>query len=253
LEEKYAAFRLTRLSPSNKLIYPYKKDLLRKTRVLTPWIITVISAAAVVLLALFLWPDSKETLSPSLAKTETVIPETRNPKPETKQPASDTPQLASNTRNPKPKTRHTKTVIPVNLKPDTVEIPKRETVPMNYLSHKSALAGPRIPDPQTTRVLLASSFPSALIEPATSEDALTLPQYALQLFREKILGEDPKLVRRTRFSVWEVAGAGVNKINDIANTDMKLNREYDAKGDLLAVSFNSRLLDVESPIRAQEK
>jgi len=83
------------------------------------------------------------------------------------------------------------------------------------------------------------------------DDAMTVPQYALQLFREKILGQDVKQVKKTRFSMWEVAGAGVNKINSIAGTQMKLNREYDSKGDLLAVSFNSRLLDVEAPVRAR--
>jgi hypothetical protein len=81
--------------------------------------------------------------------------------------------------------------------------------------------------------------------------ALTIPQYALQLFRERILGEDRQLVKRTRFSMWEVAGAGVNKINDLTGTKMKLNREYDSKGDILAVSFNSRLIDVESPVKTQ--
>jgi hypothetical protein len=122
---------------------------------------------------------------------------------------------------------------------------------MDRLSHKSVLAGPRIPDPQRTKILYASNYPSSISNPVAADDALTIPQYALQLFRQRILGEDLKLVRRTRFSMWEVAGAGVNKINDLAGTRMKLNREYDSKGDILAVAFNSRLIDVESPVKGQ--
>jgi hypothetical protein len=83
------------------------------------------------------------------------------------------------------------------------------------------------------------------------EDVLTLPQLALQLFRSKVLGQDPGLVKKTRFSMWEVAGAGVDKINALAGTDMKLGREYDDNGQILAVSFNSRLLDVAAPVRGQ--
>jgi len=123
---------------------------------------------------------------------------------------------------------------------------------MKSLTRKYPLSGPRIPDPMRTKVLYASNYPSAAFQTMPLEDALTVPQYALQLFREKILGQDPKQVRETRFSMWEVAGAGVNKINFLAGTQMKLNREYDLEGDIVAVSFNSRLLDVEAPIRAQE-
>jgi hypothetical protein len=87
--------------------------------------------------------------------------------------------------------------------------------------------------------------------PIAAEDALTVPQYALRMFRERILGEDRNVVRRTRFSFWEVAGAGVSKINDMVGTKMKLNREYDSQGDIMAVSFNSRLFDIESPVKGQ--
>jgi hypothetical protein len=133
----------------------------------------------------------------------------------------------------------------------TKESPVRESSPMTRITHKSTISGPRIPDPQSVRMLYASNFTLPGERPLTTDDALTLPQYALQLFREKVLGEERTLVRRTRFSLWEVAGAGVDKINSLAGTKMKLNREYDAKGDLLAVSFNSRLIDVESPVRSQ--
>lgn len=258
LKENYSAFLLTRLNAADQILFPYKKDLLKKTRVLAPWIITAISSAAVVLLAWFLWPDSKETLSPPVAQTETVNPDIQKPVPGTQSTASDMPQVASNeqnrifgVRNRKPDDRNPKPGSRFEPQPGKTESMPREFVPMNRISRQSSGTGPRIPDPQSTKLLFASNYPAYLPEPSYAEDALTIPQFALQLFRERILGEDRAVVRRTRFSLWEVAGAGVNKINDFAGTRMELNREYDTNGDIQAVSFNSRFFEVETPIKGQ--
>ncbi len=250
LEREYAAFQLTRLNQSDSAIYPNKRDLRKKVVVFSPWIITAISSAAVVLLAWFLWPDPPETITQPLAKIEQ--PSTRSPQPATSSPQATTNRRPPITSNLLASNRKPSAASPVKSKSANEESIQREIVPLKSISRKSVVAGPRIPDPLSTKMLFASSYPSALIDPVTPEDALTLPQYALQLFREKILGEDRILVRRTRFSMWEVAGVGVNKINDLAGTKMKINREYDSKGDILAVSFNSRLIDVESPIKGQE-
>ena len=251
LEKEYAAFQLTRLNPSDAVIYPYKKDLRKKTVVFSPWLITAISSAAVIFLVWILRPNPSDTVTPPLAKTEQ--PAIRNLQPATSnlQPATRNPQLIAANRKPITRNSRSKNSISGNSKPVTIENPVREPVLMDRLSHKSVSAGPRIPDPQRTKILYASNYPSSISNPVAAGDALTIPQYALQLFRQRILGEDIKLVRRTRFSMWEVAGAGVSKINDLAGTRMKLNREYDSKGDILAVSFNSRLIDVESHVGGQ--
>ena len=104
------------------------------------------------------------------------------------------------------------------------------------------------PDPGKSPVLFASLFPLTE-EPVYQDDYLSLPQLALKLFRERVLGQDPKIVEQTRFSMWEVAGAGVDRLNQLAGTDMKLEREYDPDGQLMAISFNSRLFDLEAPVR----
>jgi len=250
LRGNYAAFRHTRLNPADKVIYPYKKELTKKTVIFSPWLITAISSAAIIMLVWFLWPRNQEKATSGLAKIETSP--TINPQPATSslQPAtSSRPVLAANlqrtTNNPKRTAG-----IAVKSKPVVEESLQREIVPMQSLSHRSMMAGPRIPDPQNIKLLYASHNPAAS-DSGPAEKILTVPQYALQMFRERILGQDRKLVRKTRFSMWEVAGAGVDKINTLAGTKMKLNRQYDSKGDLLAVSFNSRLVDVESPVRAR--
>jgi hypothetical protein len=249
LRGTYTAFRFTRLNPSDSVIYPDKKELRKKIVTFSPWLITAISSAAVVLLVWFLWPHTQEQITPGLAKIEkpaavNLQPATVNLKPTTDNRQRTTSNLLTSNHKPA-------TIIPANMKPVTPDSSLREIIPMNSLSHKSAMAGPRIPDPQSTKILFASNYPSAMDNPVTAEEALTLPQYALQLFREKILGQDRKQVRRTRFSMWEVAGAGVDKINTLAGTKMKLSRNYDSKGDILAVSFNSRLIAIESPVKGQ--
>jgi hypothetical protein len=245
LGENFAAFQATRLNPAIEVVFPEKKNLYKKTRTLAPWIITAVSSAAVILLAWFLWPETSEKVSPPIAKIE-------QPVKNTPQPAITNQSQVVASQNPGFNKIKADKVVPKAKKPDSINIYQRETTPIEMLSHKSVVAGPRIPDPQRTRILFASSFIPALINRTPEEDAMTVPQYAMQIFREKILGEDRSIVRKTRFSIWEVAGAGVNKINSLAGTDMKLNREYDTKGDILAVSFNSKLFDVEAPIRGQE-
>jgi len=245
----YTAFCKTRLNPVDAVVFPDKGSLRKKTVFLSPWIITAISSAAVLFLVWFLWPHQQETDGPVVAKVEqpaaVVQSETREPKLETRDSKPETREAKPETRNPRRETR--------NPEPMTNQVQpvQRETMIMNPLASKAALAGPRIPDEYDIKLLYASNVRIPVIIPAQQEDALTIPQFALRLFREKILGQDRQQVKETQFSLWEVAGAGVNKFNSLAGTNMKLNREYDSKGDILAVSFNSRLLDVESPVRGQ--
>ncbi len=242
LDKNYTAFRLTRLDPADKVIYPFKKDLIKKTRTLTPWIITAVSAAAIVVLALLLWPvdDQSAVGSTQLAENrklanEVVIPAQAKPE-------AGTPSLTTALTNAGTPSHTTKSI---------AATPNREDIKMNSLSRRTSIAGPKIPEPQSTKLLYASNYLPVMKSSSGSENILTLPQYALQLFREKILGEDRQQVKKTRFTMWEVAGAGVNGINSLAGTKMKLDREYDSKGDILAVSFNSKLFDVEAPVRGQ--
>ena len=228
LEKNYTSFRLTRLDPADKVIYPFKKDLIKKTRTLTPWIITAVSAAAILVFALLVWPTEEESAAGSQQLAATSMPAKEVVIPAQAKPEAGTPSLTTESA------KSTST---------------REAMPMNRLTHRTSIIGPKIPEPQSTKLLYASNYQPVIKIPAASENILTLPQYALQLFREKILGEDRQLVRKTRFSMWEVAGAGVNGINSLAGTKMKLDREYDTDGTILAVSFNSKLVDVESPIR----
>jgi len=249
LTSLYGKFLKTRLKPE-PVIFEHKTELLHKTRTLIPWMITAISSAAIIILGLLLWPrenePSKELISKTPGASENVIALPEEKTIPSEKPAAPAIQMAS-------------------VVPDTHQIigtpetsgaetpnqnPQREFVPMNSLGHKMPdMFQVSIPDPGSNPVIFASAFLRSVESAIPEETYLTIPQYALQLFREKILGEERSFVKRTRFSLWEVAGAGISGINKIAGTDMRLDREYGSNGQVMAVSFNSRLVDFETPVK----
>ena len=249
LRQQFSDFLKTRLVVPDQVVYPDKSELKRKIRLLTPWMITAISAAAVLVLALLLWPGPPTNTIPELAATGSgiSIPATDVAK-DNNPPAVQAPveELPGQTR-----IAGLKTTVKSSGEPALAnQQSPRDSVSPTALRPR-VLQGPRIPEPNTTRTLYASNQikPADISLPA--EEVLTLTQYAFRLFREKILGQDPDLVRKTRFSLWEVAGAGVNGINSLAGTNMKLDRTYDPSADRMTLSFNSRLFDVETPVQGQ--
>lgn len=254
LGASFAAFLKTRLVPAAGIRYPGKRMLEHRTIRLTPWLVTAISSAAVVVLVLLLWPRQQENTGLANRAAE---PAGKTVPAVTGQPSATTPALlADNARpagnNSTGKQGHKQGNPSGSGTSSTDKNPvARENAPMQPLTGKAFLSGTRIPEPQSTRLLYASAHTPVLKSLPRTDQQLSVPQVALKLFRAKVLGEEVATVKKTRFSLWEVVGAGVKGINNLAGTDMKLNREYDKKGDLLAVSFNSRLFEVESPVRGQ--
>ncbi|MFH0761512.1 MAG: hypothetical protein V2A67_08420 [Bacteroidota bacterium] len=242
LRRKFDAYCSTRLN-QEIIPYPDKNELKHKIRVLTPWILTAVCSAAILVLALILWPRTGENIV-NVADT--------NIKPAVQQPQrvevpvvreSDAPaQLIAAVERKK---------VPATEKGDlqAADSPVREFIPMNALIPVFSTFRISIPDPLKTPVLFASIYPKPYISTLPDEEYLSIPQYALQIFREKVLGQDPMLVKKTRFSVWEVAGAGISRINEMTGSEMKFDRAYDTNGQVMAVSFSSRLVDLETPVR----
>lgn len=242
LGRKYAAYCSTRLQPET-ISYPDARGLKHKTLSLTPWIVTALSTAAIVVLALILWPRTEENINNVAFTTGTPsVPEKQQTEvPVIHESAAPVQQIAAVERIKVP------AVEPVDQQPaDSLH---REFVPMNALTPVSSSFLLSIPDPTKMPVLFASIFPQPYISTLPDEEYLSLPQYALQIFREKVLGQDPMLVKKTRFSVWEIAGAGISRINDMTGSEMRLDRAYDTNGQVMAVSFSSRLVDLETPVR----
>lgn len=228
----YESLLRTRLEPDLSIRFPHSNHLKKKRVLLPPVVYPILSIAALLIIAFFVF-------SPLSEKGSDAIP------------------MASDTT--------------------------REIIFLNKLAHPSqfdriARAEPRkllIPpsqikeaEPEREEVFLelADRLPvssvSSLSENPNSDFALVqrLPSYtdpqsyqsllafSGEMIRERILGQDPELVKRTRFSFWELADAGLEKLSSIFSLPVDLNRKYNKEGELVSVAFDSRLVAFSTPI-----
>ena len=69
-------------------------------------------------------------------------------------------------------------------------------------------------------------------------------------FRERFLGEkDPA---GTPLKGYEIAGAGINGINKLLGWEMDLNARKEKTGEVNALTFNSRLIKIQTPVNRAE-
>ncbi|MFO7617908.1 MAG: hypothetical protein R6V75_11730 [Bacteroidales bacterium] len=251
LAGQYAAYLQTRLAADSAVRYPDHAQLKRKTRALGNWWVSIASIAAVLVLALFLWPQRGEEAG-SLATTGDAPLETniQGEAPISEPPVSQEPSVSLASLTPIPAKALKKTAPRTETIKETNPV-EREVNRIEPLTAKVPLPGSTIPNPLSSPVLYASAAtPQA---PAANQDEyLTVPQLALNFFRERVLGQDPELVKQTRFTIWEVADAGINRIGSLVGSSAELNRQYGQDGDLVAISFNSRLVGVETPVRSKK-
>lgn len=92
---------------------------------------------------------------------------------------------------------------------------------------------------------------TAYVRPSVNETQpiqyLTLQEYAKLKLSNIVLGEE----RKANLTIWNVASAGVERINTLAGTDMKLEPSYDEEGSVKALSFNSKLLSFTTPVNQE--
>lgn len=79
----------------------------------------------------------------------------------------------------------------------------------------------------------------------------TLLAYSGNVLRERILGQDADFVKKTQFSFWELADAGIDKVSNLLSLPVDLNREYNDDGKLESVAFDSRLVAFSTPINGR--
>lgn len=78
---------------------------------------------------------------------------------------------------------------------------------------------------------------------------VTLEQYSTRLFRKRILKEDPPADDNRKFSVWDLADAGIKGIKNIFGGNMELNKEYDEDGNVAYLAFDSRAISFSTQMR----
>jgi hypothetical protein len=76
-------------------------------------------------------------------------------------------------------------------------------------------------------------------------------RFVTKFFREKILHE--KVARETPLKGYEIAEAGVAGLNLLFGWEMALNEKNDENGELTSVSFSSKILKFNAPVKKTEK
>jgi len=227
LKRKLHLFTRTRLVPDASVFYPGRARLKKKRRLVSAWIYPL-AAAVVTGLAFWLWPGkTPEVNHPhylQMAVKESLLDLNKND---------------------------------ITLKNSTIQLPaapgfmipgkeNRNIQPMAYLPRKSLHHLPvTVRQSDESGVMLAET---RLISKA-DDTYETLYELALRLFRERILGEPAELVKKQQFTLWEVADVGVQKLNNLMDTGIDIEREYNSTGNLKKVNFNSRLLALSLPHR----
>lgn len=78
---------------------------------------------------------------------------------------------------------------------------------------------------------------------------LTIRQLAIREFKSEILLEKEENINPDKFSVWDMADAGVKGVNKLVGWNMKLNKIYDEKGNITALAFNSGTLAFNTSLK----
>ncbi|MBA7530332.1 hypothetical protein ES705_22535 [subsurface metagenome] len=78
---------------------------------------------------------------------------------------------------------------------------------------------------------------------------LTIRQLAIREFKSEILLEEEDKINPDKFSVWDMADAGVKGVNKLVGWNMKLNKIYDEKDNITALAFNSGILAFNTSLK----
>ncbi len=236
LAAAYERFALTKITPEIDHGYEQKEQLKKRVVALPAFIISAVStAAALILVWMLIGPlnNRNEDLQFVQDSSRQVIYLNKIIHPAAYEKiAMAEPKAQIQQSIPLP----IQSIDQVNER-ELVQIAPLSTVPIREVIQ---------PDP-----LVSTAYSIAYRDLPYGNDSeyQSLGEFAGDVIRQRILGQDAELVERTRFSVWELADVGVEKVADFLNLSADINREYDEEGQLVEVAFDSRLLAFQAPIR----
>lgn len=71
---------------------------------------------------------------------------------------------------------------------------------------------------------------------------LSLKQKAVKTFKKEILQEEESKINHNKFTLWDIADAGIRGVNEIIGWNMKFDKKYNDEGELTALAFNSNTI-----------
>ena len=227
----YDRFKETTLTPDTGIVYSQKANLQKKGRIISLNVYRLVSAAAILILALLVF-------SP------------REPIQEVLELAKDSSRQVIYLDKLSHPSRFEK-IAQVNLvrSPATQEKAVLES-PVNSLEALAPLG--KLPVKMLKSFALVPdqsfAFNYAKIPDPETEEYQTLMAFTGEMIREKILGQDPALVKKTIFSFWELADASIDKVANFLALPVDLDRQYNEEGKVVSIDFNSRLVAFSAPI-----
>ena len=239
-----AMYLSTRLKPEEEVVFENRADLKKKAVLIPRWVYGAVSAAAIFVLGWIVFTPRAGNIEPGLAADSSrqyiYIDKISHP--------SKFEKIASNNTGP--------AIIKRPLEADAQNLPA-ETWPDDEINARDSRIMAALPPGKPVMVenssikdAPASSYFVFRSIPSVEDDEYqTLVAFTGDFLRKQLLNQDPELVKKSRFTLWELADAGLQKISDIFGTGANIEREYDEEGELMAVSFESSLVGFNTPVR----
>ncbi len=247
-EKTLNTFLATKSSPDESIHYEQKAELKKKVVLIPRWIYGAVSAAAILVLGWIIFsPFGDKTDIPQMAdeKNREIIYIDKLAHP------GKYDRIASLDTKIKHLSNSSVTFLDnqagLSDKGLSGDNPiERESYVMLALGSQKPITIHTVPSemPPSSSVFAFRSIPSV-----EEDEYQTFFAFSGDLIRKQILKQDPALVEKSRFSLWELADAGLEKLSNIFGTNADIEREYSESGDLLAVSFESALIGFNTPIR----
>jgi hypothetical protein len=99
-----------------------------------------------------------------------------------------------------------------------------------------------------TNTLVTSNL--KLILPAFDDERSKLSKFIARIFREKILKENYS--KDSPLKAYEIAEAGVAGLNKLLGWEMALEEKKNVNGEMISVSFSSKILKFNAPVKNTE-
>ena len=252
-QKAYGIFQLTKMSPDKSIIYPDKKLLKHTESKLFSKRLAIISVAATILIlvAIYLFvPQERNNVNNQMVaeSSETLEEESKSEKLD---------QIQVNNNIEKEKSinhlgKDNKNILSeVKIEEKSLINNKKEKLKdnNNFRNDIARLSPKEVTynfKPLNNEMLLAKvSIPEIIIEKEPKEEYHTVKTFLASAFNKRVLNKEDK----DRIELFDIAQAGVEGINKLTGSNMKLERKLDGKGNPKKTEFNSRLIAFSAPVK----
>ena len=181
--------------------------------------------------------------------TEPVLLSKKN-SPEKKQKVArkiENPQIDPKQKNEDDK-KDTKHEIPDPIKSMKKVDPKK----LDPDSKKKNAAKKRMVKPvqiHSQGLLASNTYVKPVVEKDNNNQFLSLKQLATRLFKKNVLKQKEEDINSDKLDFWEIADAGAKGLSKVTKKDIKVIRQYNTEGELIAYALESPLLSFEKNVK----